>query len=197
MLILLFICFQTPEDFYNQPLTIKVPTKDVEKYWGRAQSWVHRNSSMKLQLVTDFVIETYNPTAGNYGYSLTRTDIESGETEIIVNGKCSACDQAEVMLRSKILAYFIQYGKEPNEETLRAAAMQTYFDQMGMKYLDLKNIESCDCEKVGEKRASGAATTNRLYKALRKVRKTGATHGLIKRQSKRDIVVVGYRCKDC
>lgn len=51
------------------PLTFTVPKEQGQDAWGRAQSFLGRFSSMKLQVVTDFVIQTYNPPR-DWGFGL-------------------------------------------------------------------------------------------------------------------------------
>ena len=59
------------------PLRFTVPKDQAGEAWGRAQSFVGRFSSMKLQNATDYVIQTYNPVGSNvaWGYQITRTPL--------------------------------------------------------------------------------------------------------------------------
>jgi hypothetical protein len=59
------------------PTSFTVAKDEAPDAWGRAQSFVGRFSSMKLQTATDFVIQTYNPTNYNvaFGYYVTRTPV--------------------------------------------------------------------------------------------------------------------------
>ena len=56
------------------PSEFRVPAGDVVAAWGRAQSFVAQHSSMKIQTVSDYLIETYNPGAmGQYGFRVVKT----------------------------------------------------------------------------------------------------------------------------
>ena len=56
----------------TQPLEFLVPKDSAADVWGRAQSFIGRFSDMKLQIVTDYVIQTYNPQGLTFGYSVTK-----------------------------------------------------------------------------------------------------------------------------
>jgi len=100
---------QAPSRFYVAPG--KVP-----EIWGRAQSWIGRYSSMKLQTVTDYIIQTYNPGGSgvNFGYYVTRTDMDSIRTEIsvecVTDNPFSGNDRKQ---NEKLLAYYLQSGILP------------------------------------------------------------------------------------
>jgi hypothetical protein len=56
------------------PLRLSVDKDASELAWGRAQAFVGRFSSMKLQVATDCVIQTYNATDDDeYSHYATRT----------------------------------------------------------------------------------------------------------------------------
>ena len=65
------------------PLTFKVPKEKEEEVWGRIQSFIAKYSSMKIQVATDYVVETYNPLkieindpkwpGVNFGYGAVKT----------------------------------------------------------------------------------------------------------------------------
>lgn len=67
------------------PLIFRLSLDRSDEAWGRIQSFIGRFSSMKLQIATDYVIETYNPAGSSvlFGYSATRTDLPD-ECEIEV-----------------------------------------------------------------------------------------------------------------
>ncbi len=69
------------------PLEFTIAKSEADEAWGRAQSFIGRFSSMKLQTVTDFVIQTYNPGSGdvNFGYYVTKTPM--GEEVQIVSAQ--------------------------------------------------------------------------------------------------------------
>lgn len=65
------------------PLTFKVPKEKEEEVWGRIQSFIAKYSSMKIQIATDYVVETYTPLevkmgdpkwpGANFGYEAVKT----------------------------------------------------------------------------------------------------------------------------
>jgi hypothetical protein len=99
-----------------QPLEFDMNKEESTDAWGRAQSFVAQYSSMKIQIATDYVIETYNPVSRStlvaFGYHITKTPIGGSRVRVMV--KCSsdnmfAGDMARV--NAQILAYFIQTGE--------------------------------------------------------------------------------------
>jgi len=70
------------------PLEFTMPKSEEDEVWGRAQSFIGRFSSMKLQIVTDFVIQTYNPrdTDVDFGYYVTKTPMGD---KIKINVQCN------------------------------------------------------------------------------------------------------------
>lgn|SRR4030042_457624 len=96
----------------QQSLTIIVAKADAEDVWGRAQVFVSKYSSMKIQTATDYVIETYNPIKfGQYGYQATKTP-KGEEVEIAVK-----CVPNNILLKSaaddnaRMLSYYLQTGE--------------------------------------------------------------------------------------
>jgi hypothetical protein len=67
------------------PLKFTLAKSEAEDAWGRAQSFIGRFSSMKIQTATDYVIQTYNPVGSgiNFGYYITKTPL-GDEVEIEV-----------------------------------------------------------------------------------------------------------------
>ena len=57
------------------PFEFIIPKSEADDAWGRAQSFIGRFSSKKLLIVTDFVIQTYDPMgcSDEYGYSVIKT----------------------------------------------------------------------------------------------------------------------------
>jgi uncharacterized protein YceK len=54
----------------RHPIDFVVPKSRRDEAWGRAQVFVSKYSSMKPQLITDYIIQTYTPTgpAVEFGY---------------------------------------------------------------------------------------------------------------------------------
>ena len=97
----------------NTPLVFSIPKEREEEVWGRIQSWIGRYSSMKIQSVSDYVIETYNPSSGevDFGYSAIKTIVDDNvEFEVI----CSCGNMfsgKEAKINAHILAYFALTGE--------------------------------------------------------------------------------------
>jgi hypothetical protein len=62
------------ERAWGTPLVFTAPKEEAEEIWGRIQSFIGRYSSTKIRIVTDYVIETYEPIGFfDYGYHAVRT----------------------------------------------------------------------------------------------------------------------------
>ena len=94
------------------PTGFGVAKKDEEVAWGRAQSFIGRFSSMKLQTVTDYVIQTYNPPESKvqFGYYVTKTP---SEAIIQINVECVTGNpyfQHQCRQNAGMLATYIKTG---------------------------------------------------------------------------------------
>lgn len=102
------------------PLEFTVSNEEAEMAWGRAQSFIGRFSSMKLQTATDYVIQTYNPSASGvaYGYYVTKTPLgESTQFNVQCNtGNIFAMADAES--NAHILAYYMSTGELVNPKVI-------------------------------------------------------------------------------
>jgi len=58
--------------------------------WNAAQAWIVKNCGMKLQIVTDTVIETYNPPKNSLTLAarVLKEPIGNGEYKIIITTYC-------------------------------------------------------------------------------------------------------------
>lgn len=81
--------------YANEPITCAAGS-ECEEMWSRAVMWVVRNSETKIQIQTDNLIETYNPSKSVVtAYSVTMTAVGSGRYEILLKAACSnmfVCD---------------------------------------------------------------------------------------------------------
>lgn len=111
----------TPEDnaFCDKaatcPLELIIPKNKAEEAWSRAQTWIARYSSMKIQTVTDFIIQTYNPPDKllpfMYGYSITKTLI-GNNVQISIECFCNNRFATKQMSHNAhLLAYYIKTGE--------------------------------------------------------------------------------------
>lgn len=74
----------------KEDLTFTIPADSAEQVWSRGFKFLNLYSDMKLQTVSDYHIDTYNPDSGGlgfqYGYSMTR--IKTGNNfEISLTGR--------------------------------------------------------------------------------------------------------------
>jgi hypothetical protein len=98
------------------PLEFTIPKSEADEAWGRAQSFIGRFSSMKLQTVTDFVIQTYNPGSGDvdFGYYVTKTPMGD---KVQITVQCNTGNMfagADANTNAHILAYYIKTGELVN-----------------------------------------------------------------------------------
>jgi hypothetical protein len=116
-----------------QSLTFEVPKADAIDAWGRAQTFVAQHSTMKIQLLSDYVIETYNPVfdpqtdAGfgtmimKYGYTITRNALGdkmrfSVECKGTPSGYGAKQIAATADRNAHLAAHFIKTGELPYPE---------------------------------------------------------------------------------
>ena len=83
-------------------------------YWRRAQVWVAQNSPMKIQLVNDTLLETFNPPAHSMdrAYRVIR-EPQAGREEIKVSTYCQniyGCNRSTI----GVIASFKRYVKAAN-----------------------------------------------------------------------------------
>jgi hypothetical protein len=98
----------------TSPLDFNADKSESSDVWGRAQSFIGRFSSMKLQIATDYVIQTYNPDPNGldaFGYYITKTPV--GESDEF-NVKCVTNDAifsgGRADQNAHILAYYMKTG---------------------------------------------------------------------------------------
>jgi tetratricopeptide (TPR) repeat protein len=97
------------------PLEFTIPINEVEVAWGRTQSFIGRFSSMKLQIVTDYIIQTYNPPKGeiSFGYYVTKTPIGNNVKITVICITGDPLGEGAASLNAHILAYYIKTGELP------------------------------------------------------------------------------------
>lgn len=95
--------------------SVIVSDADRAAAWGRAQVFIVEHAGMKLQLVTDYVLETYNPRGGAlFWYRVTRTSLGDGNSRIDVTcvfGDPLAGMEERAIQNAKVLAHFIKSGE--------------------------------------------------------------------------------------
>jgi len=94
----------------NFPLIFNVPKVEEYDAWGRAQSFVGKYSPMKIQIVSDFIIDTYNPTEGRRGYNIVKTPVKDSIefTVEVTLGKFA--DREIAINEAHACAYYIKTG---------------------------------------------------------------------------------------
>ena len=55
------------------PLTFTVAKEDSDRLWAMAQAFIGKHSSMKIETISDYILETYNPYGTRYGYRIVRS----------------------------------------------------------------------------------------------------------------------------
>lgn len=95
------------------PLTFTLPRDQAEEAWARAQSFVTRFSTMKLQSLTPHVIRTYDPTEATAGFGYYLRRIPRGDrTKITVECMCNNLMPSDQSVENAhILAYYMRTGK--------------------------------------------------------------------------------------
>lgn len=98
------------------PLDFTVPNSDAEMAWGRAQSFIGRFSSMKLQTVTDYVIQTYNPSSSGvaYGYYVTKTPLGDSMQFVVQCNTGNLFAMRDAVNNAHVLAYYMKTGELVN-----------------------------------------------------------------------------------
>lgn len=85
--------------------------------WQRAQLWLAKHSTMKVQTATDVLIQTYNPGANvaAYGFSVTKEPIVGTDRyRIQVEAVCTSwlgCAPTPEDVRSAFL-YYVKTGED-------------------------------------------------------------------------------------
>jgi len=94
------------------PLEFIISNNEADVAWGRTQSFIGKFSSMKLQMVTDYVIQTYNPRSGDtdFGYYVTKTPLGD---KVQITVQCNTGNQfrlEDAKNNAHIFAYYIKTG---------------------------------------------------------------------------------------
>jgi hypothetical protein len=114
----------------DQSLRFEIPKAEADAAWGRAQTFVAKHSSMKIQTASDFVIQTYNPIfepapippslgSVTYGYNISRNAIGD---KFVFDVECTrvrhAMKDKEIAAtadrNARILAHYIITGEMPS-----------------------------------------------------------------------------------
>lgn len=97
-----------------QPLTFRVPAAQSNDAWGRIQSWIGRFSIyLKIKTVSDYVIETENPSLMGIWTAYSASRAPMGEqVEFTIRGWTSGLNsQDDAKQNGHILAYYAATGE--------------------------------------------------------------------------------------
>ncbi len=97
------------------PLVFTIDKSEEKDAWGRAQSFIGQYSSMKVQIVTDYIIQTYTPNnrglLPRFGYNITKTP--TGDS-VQISVTCMSDNRfvkKYTALNAHVLAYYIKTGQ--------------------------------------------------------------------------------------
>lgn len=99
----------------KQPLTFNVHKDKDKEAWSRAQGFVSKYTSMKIQNTSENNIETYNPTNSknqygfNYGYKVSRLPMGDSTEYTVVCQSDNMFDGGGTR-NAHIMAYYIVNG---------------------------------------------------------------------------------------
>ena len=102
------------------PLNFTITKSEEKEAWERAQSIIARYSSMPIQTLTEYAIQTKEPerNTAKYGYHVSKsTKGENVHITVICSCGKRLLIQSTVM-NARILAYYIKTGKLPYPELI-------------------------------------------------------------------------------
>lgn len=111
----------TPEEIawmqkvMKEELTFTVPADQIEQVWSRVFKFISNYCDTKIQVATDYHVETYNADKNayslQYGYSATKLKV-GVNYEVTVNGHCNMMifDQGWLSENLHIMAYYVRTG---------------------------------------------------------------------------------------
>jgi len=105
------------ENVWATPLDFLVPNEKAETVWARIQGFIGKYSTMKIQIATDYVVQTYNAEYEEFGYTATKTpDVThtkfSVRCQTVLTNSFSLTDYSkQTELHGHILAYYAITGE--------------------------------------------------------------------------------------
>lgn len=94
----------------RHPLRFRVAKSQGADAWGRAQGFVAKYAGMKVQTVSDYILETYNSHDGLFAYSVSRSPV-GDEYEFTVDCLCKGGTERAVTRNAHLLALYIDTGE--------------------------------------------------------------------------------------
>lgn len=105
------------------PLRFVVAKDQAPDAWQRAQVWVAKHASVKLQNTTDVLIETFNPgmsgMAPQYGYKITKAPVPTGVEIDVQLLAPSAYWANRAPDNAPLAAHYIRTGESLYEDYIR------------------------------------------------------------------------------
>jgi len=100
---------------------------DCDVKWGRAITWISRNSQWKIQTQSDYLIQTYTAVGGSAASSflVNKVPLDSDTFEIVMTSGCDnliGCIPDATMLRAAFNNFVI--GPAPAAKVLPVADVQ-------------------------------------------------------------------------
>jgi hypothetical protein len=108
----------------QEPLEFEIPKADAADAWERGRSFFSLYSTMKIQLDTDYALQTYNAKLGSrrsrerrkvyYGYSVTKFLLkDTVRLAVSCNTKSFSFGEGENTQNAHILAHYLRTGELP------------------------------------------------------------------------------------
>ena len=116
------------QEIKEQPLTFDMPKSEANDAWARAQAFIVKLSDRHISKVTDFLLETHDPTSEKSRFGTKRTiTVAYRVVRIPIGDKyqfevtCFGPDNGEEILstanrNARIMANYISTGKLPHPE---------------------------------------------------------------------------------
>ena len=81
--------------------------------WAKTQLWINKHSLMKIQIMNDYLLQTYNPTKYQYSFNASKEPIgnNSHKIKLEVTGG-SIYTQGSTLVVEKSLYYYLKTGKD-------------------------------------------------------------------------------------
>ena len=94
------------------PLTFTVPKDKSDEAWGRVNSFIVKYSTMKVQTVSDYIIQTYNPIDNFHAWGYTANRMTQGDAvEISVTCTYAWGHEKTATRNAHILALYAVTGE--------------------------------------------------------------------------------------
>lgn len=101
----------------EEPLTFDVPADSIEVVWSRAINFLSNYGDLKIQTVTDYYIDTYNPIPSgtlmnpqkNYAYKINRVKMDKSY-QISVSGSANFLNGTWIEENLHLMAYYVRTG---------------------------------------------------------------------------------------